>query len=186
MSDLLCFLDTETGGLDPETTSLLTAAFAIYDTAKKVVIDTLELSVRHEPYHVSAGALNVNKIDLVRHHQEARTPGQCVDMIKDFLYNRYKDTAAVLVGHNIAFDIGYLKKMYADTSHSELYTKCFSHRSLDTFGIAEFLKQTGKLQVDRCSGTHLFRHFGIKVEGRHTALGDCLATVQLFEKLTEV
>lgn len=187
-NNLLVFLDTETGGLDPTNSSLLTAAYILYDTTAKKILNKLEFAVRHDPYLVSAGALNTNKIDLVQHHAIAAKPEQCIEMTKEWLYPYYKDQPANLVGHNVAFDVGFTRQMYKDQGHVDLFGKLFSHRITDTMGIAQFLKDAGKLAVDRCSLTHLLRHFNISVEvkDRHTALGDALATLSLYEKLLEV
>jgi DNA polymerase III epsilon subunit-like protein len=186
LKDLLLFLDTETGGLDPAQTSLLSLGFAVRDVAAKKTLNKLELFVRHDPYQVTAGALNVNKIDLVEHHAKAYKPEQCIEMIKEFLYPYFKETQAVLAGHNVPFDIGFTKHMFQQKGHLELYNGLFSHRSVDTLTIAQFLKDAGKLEVDRCSSSHLFRKFKIEVDGRHTAMGDCLATIDLYDNLLAV
>ena len=50
------------------------------------------------------------------------------------------------------------------------------------------LRDAGKLPLAKLSSDALFAHFGIEVapEARHTALGDALATFELYGKLTEL
>lgn len=179
--ELLLFTDTETGGLDPQHTHILTAAFAVYDYEAKKVLNTLEFGVRQDPYHVNAGALNVNKIDLVKHYATASLPSQCVTMLVDFAAP-YFTGKITLAGHNTKFDIGYLEQLCRVGAVPGQFEEMFSHRSVDTVAIAHFLKTVGKLNVDNFGLSTLCRKFGVK-PGGHTAMGDCLATVQVYEHM---
>ena len=64
----------------------------------------------------------------------------------------------------------------------------FGHRLVDTHSLAAGLRDAGRLPVADLSSTALFAHFGIEVpeEKRHTALGDALATFDLYWKLVEL
>ena len=184
---MLVFVDTETGGLNPEDTSLLSIAFAIYKPESQSILNKLELLVRHDPYQVSAGALNTNGINLVEHHQRAYQPKQCIEMIQEFLYPFFKETQAKLAGHNAPFDVGYIKRMFSNEKQSAEYDKLFSHRVIDTIPIAQVLKDAGKLPLSNLGLSNLVKHFGITLDGdRHTAMADCLATVAVYQKLTEL
>ena len=61
----------------------------------------------------------------------------------------------------------------------------FSHRTVDTHSLAAGLRDAGRLPLENLSSTALFAHFGIEVPEarRHTALGDALATYDLYWKL---
>ena len=79
------------------------------------------------------------------------------------------------------FDVGFIKGMYSRTGVS--FNKTFSHRVLDTHSILRYLFYTGVIDVDISSSAKAFQYFGVKVNDRHTALGDVIATVELFEKM---
>lgn len=183
---MLVFIDTETGGLDPQRNSLLSIALAVYNPETEMVLAKTELLVRNEPYCLSAKALEVNGINIPEHHQRSYKPKQVIEMIEEFLYPFYKNVQAKLAGHNAPFDIGYLKMMFIQEQQLELYNKLFSHRAIDTIPIAQFLKDTGKLPLKSIGLSDLIKYFGIELSGdRHTALADCLATVELYKKLCE-
>jgi len=62
----------------------------------------------------------------------------------------------------------------------------FSHRFVDTATILFYLYLTGKIKRKITSSQDAFEYFGIAVQGRHTALGDVLATAQLFTNLVSI
>jgi DNA polymerase-3 subunit epsilon len=94
--------------------------------------------------------------------------------------------AIVLVGHNVAFDRGFLAVFFARQEH--LLEPRISHRIIDTHSLAAALRDAGKLKVESLSSSALFSHFGILIpeEKRHTALGDALGTFELYWKLVEL
>ena len=66
---MYCALDTEHTGFH-EGSNLLTAAFVVFDL-DGVVIDELELALKHSTYNVNLEAMKVNKIDLFEHDAKA-------------------------------------------------------------------------------------------------------------------
>jgi len=179
-------LDTETGGLDWSRHSLLTLGLVVGDAGG--VAEGLEIAVRHEPYVVSGGGMKVNRIDLVAHHEAAFDPPQALEALDAFLTRHFgPDASVTLVGHNIGFDIAFLRA-FLETQGRSLEPR-FSHRSVDTHAVAAALRDAGRIPSDvKLSSTALFAHFGIDVPEakRHTALGDALATHALYWKLVEL
>ena len=176
-------IDTETGGLDSARHSLLTLGLVAGDEGG--VAEGLELAVRHEPYVVSGGGMKVNRINLVAHHENALEPAQALEALDSFLSRHFAAEAAViLVGHNISFDIAFLRT-FLEAQGRSLEPR-FSHRSVDTHAVAAALRDAGRLPSEvKLSSTALFAHFSIVVpeEKRHPALGDALATHALYWKL---
>ncbi len=80
---------------------------------------------------------------------------------------------AVLVAHNAAFDMKFLKLKEVETGIA------FPNLVLDTLLISVFL--------DHESHNHtldgIAQQMGITIEGRHTALGDAVATAHVFRKM---
>ncbi len=80
---------------------------------------------------------------------------------------------AVLVGHNVAFDIGMINGELA-----RLGLPLLDHAALDTLRLARRL-----LHGHRSKGlSAVTEHFGIRVHGRHRALGDAEATAEVLRR----
>ena len=179
------FLDTETGGLDPRRHSLLSLGLVAGDA--KGVAESLEILLRHETYGVTGGGMKVNRIDIAGHHEQALAPAAALEVMDGFLARHFvADAPIILVGHNIAFDRAFLGA-FLETQGRDLEPR-FSHRTIDTHSVAAALQDAGRIPAAvRLSSTGLFAHFGIMVPEaqRHTALGDALATFELYWKLVE-
>jgi len=185
LSNTYLFLDTETGGLDPRSHSLLSLGLVVGDASG--VADSLEILIKHEPYVVTGGGMKVNRIDLATHHEAALPPADALNQLDEFLNRHFfEKTRVTLVGHNIAFDQAFLSTFLLTMGRDP--EGRFHHRIMDTHSIASALRDAGKLDLQRLSSDSLFERFGINVpaEKRHTALGDSLATFELYWKLVEL
>ncbi len=184
MNNRLLFLDTETGGIDPRKHSLLSIGIVIWDSAEGIIYSD-EYYVRSESYVVTAEAARINHFDKAEQERKAIRPEQIVEQflqIKKLYFSDY--TAIPLAGHNISFDVQFLKQMFLSCNRS--YDKLFHHRSVDTYTIIKFLSDCQLIPSSVNSSASAFSHFKISVTGRHTALGDALATMQLYTKLIEL
>jgi DNA polymerase-3 subunit epsilon len=85
----------------------------------------------------------------------------------------------MLAGHNVAFDVAFLKRLYrlAGVSYPDFY----SHRLLDTASLGLFFILSGHLPSGVAKSDELFAYFQIPFDRdrRHSALGDARATAQL-------
>ena len=83
---------------------------------------------------------------------------------------------SVLVGHNVAFDMRFLKL-------KEAATGCvFDHPVLDTLLLSSIVHPA----EDSHSLEAIAARLGITIGGRHTALGDALATAEVFTRLIPI
>ena len=179
----LLFIDTETGGLDPEKHSLLTVGFVVWDSILGECYSA-EYRLKSENYCITKTAQKINKLtdsdfadaiipkDLIKKFEE----------IKEIYFAKY--TAIPLAGHNIQFDVQFIKKMFKDNHRS--FDNIFLHRMIDTYSILKFLQDAGIITDKIDSSAQAFKFFEINVEGRHTALGDAKATMQLYEKMIQL
>ena len=178
-------IDTETGGLNPEKNSILSVAGVLWGPGKTVE-PVFDMYVKEHFINVEEQALKVNKIDMNKVHC-ADEPYVVVRKIQNALNERLgPDRKAIqLVGHNVAFDIAFMKRLYKGAGLTDDYKKDFRDRALDTCSVLEFLMLSGKVGGFRASGDALFKAGNVLIEekDRHTALGDAMATAKAMESL---
>ena len=186
----LLILDTETGGLDPEKHSILQVGAILWELDAPIVGQPVfEQKIIEMPCNVDPEALAVNGIDIARHRQVALTPGEALHGFKRWLDQHFDEEKVVLGGHNIGFDVSFIRRLYRvcyGEDGAKLYEERFSHRTLDTASIARFLIMAGLVPVQDPKSNSLFEHFGVSPERPHDALEDAIATARLLNKLLEV
>ena len=179
----ICF-DSETTGLDANVNNLLTACFIILSD-NLTELDRLNISLQSESYTINAKAMEVNKIDIVKHHNSSKdlidTKAQLINFLKKNKTNFYLTPIA----HNASFDIGFIKKLLGYE-----YNNYFSYNSVDTIVIANFLKMCGKLpERQPVSLSKLSEYYGLggsAHEAFHTSEYDTEMTVKLLKKFVEL
>jgi len=180
MSAKLLFIDTETGGMDPGRHSLLSLAMVVW--VDREIIDSLEILINDGVLAATKEALSVNKIDLEKHKLAALSPPEAMDQLLHFIGKHFPGKEKItLAGHNVHFDIAFLKPFFS--ANNKDFSEFFSHRVIDTSSILHYLYLSGKIKQKAISSDEAFALFDIQVEGRHTALGDAIATAKLFTKL---
>ena len=183
MPDRLLFIDTETGGMDPDKHSLLSVAMVVWE--KMEIMDSQEILINDGILSVTKEALSVNKIDIEKHKQSAISSSQAIGEIFSFLGKHFPGKEKItLAGHNVHFDAGFLRAFF--TANNKDFNEIFSHRIVDTSSILHYLYLAGKIKQRAISSDAAFQLFDIKVEGRHTAIGDAIATAKLFTRLLDL
>lgn len=185
-------IDTETTGLDANVNNILTVCFIILDKDLNE-IDRLNLFIKHDNYNVTIKALEVNKINLIKHHNESINIIVAKNTLINFLEKNKTDFYLTPIGHNCTFDISFIQN--SGLLPQELYNNYFSYNSVDTIVIANFLKMCGKLP-DRqpVSLSKLSEYYGIKRragevlddQAFHTSEYDTEMTVKLLKKFVEL
>ncbi len=184
--------DAETGGTVAGTHSLLTHYFGVYTYDIPSMKFTLraELDLKVKPatgnYVVTAEALSVNKIDLIKHDKEAMTPEVAGEKLYYFLKEHSDDgrNRLIRMGHNEPFD--------KDFAVNNLLLQVIWNKFTDYGGVADsssfarFLKMKGKLPWNtRFNLRKLAEFLGVHVEPSelHTAKGDVHLMVRCVEKM---
>lgn len=188
--ELLLAYDLETGGLDEEQHSVLTGCWVVLDS-KLNKLDSLSLRIKPDdgnPYRVTAGALSVNKINLVSHDKLAISESNAGEALYDFLKKNLGDRKGkfISVGHNIPFDEAFLTSSILSKS---LWLKFVSHHKLDTVSIAKFLILKGKLPKDTSLKLeNLAKTLGIEVKesNLHDSTYDTNLTIEVLKRLLEL
>lgn len=176
----LLFIDTETGGTDPRRHTLLQVAAVAYKDGK--ILGQLQFNNRVTHYTTTEEAMKINGLDLQDVYNTGVTPSDGVQMLNNFIKRHFGDEKPILAGHNVSFDKYFIQYQLYENNGLNI-NDFISYRMLDTMSLLWGLHFAGKVPKEACSSSGAFKYFGIEVEGRHTALGDCLATVKLFEKL---
>lgn len=179
MDNRLLFIDTETGGIDPVEHSLFSIGIIVWENGNTIFED--EIYLKDNIYKTTAQALEINNINISQIDKIGLDKQDVIKKLKAIKKEYFNNTIMTVAGHNVGFDISFLKQLYKE-NHS-VFLEDFSHRIIDTSSILQFLFFSGKLETNISSSDVAFQHFNIKVEKRHTALDDCKATVELFNKL---
>ena len=176
----LLFIDTETGGIIPERYSLFSIGLTVWEDFQ--IIDKKEILIKEKTLRFNKKAMLINQIDIEFHKSKALFPSDAFHELDEFLSKNFPpDHKITLVGHNISFDVSFLKQFYLKNRIS--FHKRFSHRFIDTASILSYLYYAKIIPENISSSTKAFNYFDIIVENRHTALGDAIATSELFSKL---
>jgi|HubBroStandDraft_4_1064222.scaffolds.fasta_scaffold52650_3 DNA polymerase-3 subunit epsilon len=115
----------------------------------------------------------------------ARSPARVCGDIQSYLESICGGSATA-VGHNIGFDMAFLRKLAFRGERTDLCG--FSHRALDTHTMLYLLNLKGVIPASALTSDGAFQHFGISVPeaDRHTALGDVIATRMLALQLIQL
>jgi DNA polymerase-3 subunit epsilon len=176
----IIFIDTETGGLDPRYHSLL--SIGLVEWADTVITKTREILINDGELKVTDAALAINKIDLNSHKIKAVSQAKAIEEILLFIgWAGDHQEKITLAGHNVGFDIRFTRHLFESQDYN--FDDFFSHRSIDTSSILHYLYFTGKTDTKIVGSSEAFKHFDIEVRGRHTALGDAMATAELFTRM---
>lgn len=184
-------IDTETGGIGPEA-DLLTAYFGVLDENLNLVS---ELTIKLRPdskddfYSVSAEALRINKIDLIKHFEEADSKSTAGSKLLHFLqestsYVGGKVQRLVPIGHNVVFDI---EKISSKLLSKKTLDQYIGYRKLDTGTLGQFYQLIGLIPPSvSASLSSLMNFYGLQFEGEaHNERVDALACVAVLKKMIE-
>lgn len=116
----------------------------------------------------------------------AVSPFDACEAIEQYIEKELSLKQITPVGHNVAFDVAFMRKLAFLGKREEL--SGVSHRGVDTHTLLFTLFLKGIIPSSALTSDGAFRHFGIDVPDyvRHTALGDALATRDLFLRLLEI
>ncbi|MEA3506890.1 MAG: 3'-5' exonuclease, partial [Elusimicrobiota bacterium] len=124
----LLVVDTETGGFEPQTHSILSIGMVVANCNE--IVDSIEINIKEENIIADKESLQVNKIDIDEHVKTAISPAETIEEINKFTQkqkNLIRDDLGrvVIAGHNIFFDIDFMRRLYR-LGNSD-YRKYFSY-----------------------------------------------------------
>ncbi len=161
-----CSLDIETSGFDPLKNEVLEIGFVFFEVAKAGFKIMEEYTRVFKPN----GEVPSNILGLTGISQEELNNAEPFSEHKSELQKKLKD--AVIVGHNIGFDIKFLESTGLK----------FSGEIVDTLDLVQWILPTHHSY----NLENLMHTFGISHKEAHRALADSKATLKLLEKLLQV
>lgn len=166
-------IDTETTGLDPFQSKLMSLALVDIDDPE----NRIQLFVDHdlEDLDWTPAAWQFFQNYQTDWENQKMSMWEIGDKLKEFI----GDEIITPVMHNAAFDMGFLKQL------PHFMSLNISHRCIDTASLLIVFKQLGLIGDDVNSSFDAFNFYNIFMEEneRHTALGDALATRELYLRM---
>lgn len=174
--------DLETGGYNKEKNALCELG-AIVVNSDNEIIDTLQFYVK--PYCREASselcsykpdAMGVNGIT-----EQQITEGKLIELVLlKFCELIVRYNVQTIIGHNSDFfDVKWMS--YLLGRFTPFQQRFDQIRKVDTMRLAQ--AKNSVQPVDYKLGT-LCAYFGIEIVDAHTAIGDCMATLELYKKLS--
>lgn len=165
----LIFLDTETWWLDSRVHALLTIAYTITNELYEV-LDSKEYKVPING-EITDKALECNWLDVTDWK-----PNNTVDWVINELIDNLWDYDATLLGHNIQFDLWFIKEQ-SQEAYDNLISR-IKRSIIDTKSLVEYLKLQGK--YDGSTSMHKFINAPV---GNHEAQQDTIYNIDLLKKV---
>jgi oligoribonuclease (3'-5' exoribonuclease) len=181
-------LDTETGGLNCETSDILTIYMAMMDD-KFVIVDELNLKLKPDGGRLpiaEAQALKANGIDLQKHmadpetitYSEARE--KILTFLKKYLKKNGRYSNLRPMGQNIPFDLKYIFKYLIP---EEEWAKIVHYVLVDTKPIVDFLKDCAWFPKELGSLSSIVEYLGVPKRTAHNAKEDTLMTIDVYRAI---
>jgi oligoribonuclease (3'-5' exoribonuclease) len=176
--------DTETGGLDSNNNSLLTLSGIVVDDDLQPLATPINLKIKHDIYHVSAKAMEVNKINLLEHDKIAQPIDEAGFALYRYLKPFVDNKRLGIIGQNVE---GHDKAFIEKSGLLKNWGRFFNRDVLDTKRFADNLKFCGIIPQE--NGTRLVdlaEFFGISSAGAHDAEVDLWMTLQVLDELRKL
>jgi len=168
------FVDIEATGLNLTKHEIIEIGVVLTTPELKVI---KEFEFKIKPEHIE----NADPIALkVSHYVEKEwDKAKPLKNVIKLFSEKVKD--CIMVGHNVAFDAGFLEYAFDKTG----IKNPMHYHKLDTISVA-WAKLHRDPNLEHFSLRELCVRFGIKNERAHTALSDARATFELYKKLMEM
>lgn len=177
-------IDTETGGLDANKNALISiAAVVVIDGC---IADKIEVIVADPEGEYDAGALKVNGFTKEWVQDNGVTPLVAVQTLKNFYMKNNMPKRITLAGHNVAFDIAFLERLYRMAGES--YRDQYYHGGLCTRSAFLLLEQAGRLPYGEQNLDAVCKALSVPLERakKHVALDDAVACALALRKMTDL
>ena len=185
----IIIIDVETTGVDPYTNLITDLAASHYCDGKLVSSYTSEVQQQpRENTIMSLGAMKYSDKTFSELRSQGKAEQLVVFELADWLLNTAKqaDERLTICGHNVAFDINFLKILFAKYTING-WDEIFSYKVQDTGTLALSMVAAGILPPSSCSLEKLAKTLNITDYGKlHTAQADVDLTAKVYFKLIDL
>jgi len=180
--------DTETGGLDPKTSDLLTFYMAVMDENFKIV-DEIDLKLKPDGGRLpiaEAQALKANGINLSEHMANPATitysegAVRIKALLKKYLKKNGRYSNLRPMGQNVPFDLGYTFQYLIP---EEEWKTIVHYVLVDTKPIVDFFKDCGWFPKELGSLGSIVEYLGVPKRSAHNAKEDTLMCIDVYKAL---
>lgn len=183
---MVLFLDTETGGTDEQLYDLLTLGMVLVDEKDFSRHGEFYGHLELESYRVTPIAMRINKINLAEIDREGvgYPKEEMINAIYRFLSRHKESLPITVIGHNVDFDLRFLRKLFKDCNRDDEFYDVFSYRKIDTSTLLQTVSIL-KPEYNISSLSDAIKFFNVKFDmyKRHNALEDAKGTIQVYENL---
>lgn len=192
---LMCVMDTETTGLDPNFHEMvqicIIALDSNFDPMKGVVPFYINIKPEY-PERVDPKAIEINKLDMAKIINTGFDRHKAIDMLRAWIEklkikcNKYGNVNKIMpLGQNYSFDKAFIQAWLGPDDYNEL----FDYHYRDTMHAALFMNDRAgmraeKIQFPKVNLQYLATTLGISTPGQaHDAMADCLKTAEVYKRL---
>ena len=182
----IIFIDTETGGVNPEKSALIQLSGIIRIDKKDVekfnfYIKPFEnLEVNEKALEVQGRTLDELKAE--KYIEEKEVYKQFINLLDKYIDKYDKTDKFIVAGYNVRFDVDILKALFQRHGNNFLFSYLDSSM-LDPLYSIRLLQIAGILPVLENNKLETWcKHFGIELKA-HDSLEDIVATKKLIGKL---
>lgn len=170
--------DVETGGFSNVKNPITQIAFMVIDSVTFKERERVEFFIK--PYDdlvigaeaLEATGLKMSEINKGLEKEEAVEI--IIDLLKKSMPNNHPSNKPTMIGHNVSFDIGFLKSLFERCKKDLM--KYIQPTSLDTLAMTRIAypeSSSYKLK-------NICKEVGINLKNAHNAMPDVIATTKLF------
>jgi DNA polymerase III epsilon subunit-like protein len=178
---MLCFLDTETTGTDPDKNRII----QLYAEIPKIG-ESINIEMRPEDGEVEPKALEVNGLTMEQIQDPSRmTQKEGMLALKRWITKHYKGRRAQVVAHNAEFDCRFVHKTVERELNSDAYRSMFHYQWECTLKLFLTLRNLRRIHPVSLKLGDLAHYFGLPTP-THEASADVKCTIQLYKVYYDV
>lgn len=190
--NMICVIDVETTGLDPENHEIVEVCFLPLDAKLEVRRDIVPFDIKIKPEkidNINWEAFKINKTDFFKLCETGMDKYEAADLFEQWVEKLgLPDRKRISpLAHNWKFDNAFIREWLSPPT-SGLW---IDGRSRDTMEVALYLNDRAdhrneQIPFPKVNLGYLASQLKIQGGKAHTALGDCITTAKVYKELIKM